>query len=42
MCKPCLSGLKRVRDLHCPTCRLSFSVPSEVQLLVTCKASDSL
>ena len=40
MCKNCLSELRRVRDLHCPMCRVSFSVPSEVQLLVTCKASD--
>ena len=42
MCRACLSGLRRVRDLHCPTCRVSFSVPSEVQLLVACRASDLL
>ena len=40
MCRMCLNQLRRVRDLHCPTCRISFSVPGEVQLLVKCKMSD--
>lgn len=40
LCKTCLNGLKRVRDLHCPTCRISFSVPGDIQLLVKCSVSD--
>ena len=40
MCKACLSRLKRVRDLHCPTCRISFSVPGDIQLLAKCTMSD--
>ena len=40
MCKACLSNLRRVRDLHCPTCRVSFSAPADIQLLVKTTASD--
>ena len=40
MCKTCLNELRRVRDLHCPTCRIPFSVLGEIQLLVKCRVSD--
>jgi len=40
MCRACVAELKRVRNLHCPFCRVSFSVPGDLQLLVPCKASD--
>ena len=40
MCKACVKELKRVRSLHCPVCRISFSVPADLQLLVQCSVSD--
>ena len=40
MCKTCVMQLRRVRNLHCPFCRISFSVPGDLQLLVPCKPSD--
>ena len=40
MCKACLGELKRVRDLHCPTCRISFAVPADIQLLAKCGMSE--
>ena len=40
LCKSCMNELRRVRNLHCPFCRVSFSVPGDLQLLVSCKTSD--
>ena len=40
MCKACVRGVKRARNLHCPVCRISFSVPNDLQLLVQCCMSD--
>ena len=40
MCKMCVQQLRRVRNLRCPFCRVSFSVPNDLQLLAECKMSD--
>ena len=40
MCKACVVGRKRVRNLHCPFCRVSFSVPGDLQLLAQCRLAD--
>ncbi len=40
MCKACVKELKRVRSLRCPVCRISFSVPADLQLLMQCSLSD--
>ena len=40
MCRACVQELKKVRNLHCPFCRVSFSVPNDLQLLIECKMSD--
>jgi hypothetical protein len=40
MCRACVQELRKVRNLHCPFCRVSFSVPNDLQLLVECRMSD--
>ena len=42
MCKACVNEMRRVRNLHCPFCRISFSVPADMQLLVQCSPADLL
>ena len=42
MCKACVNELRQVRNLHCPFCRISFSVPGDLQLLVQCSVKDLL
>jgi len=40
MCRECASGLRKARNLHCPVCRVSVSIPNDLQLLVPCKEAD--
>jgi hypothetical protein len=40
MCIECVLALRTARNLHCPYCRISFSIPADLQWLVPCKALD--